>query len=275
MKKIKNFTVTAKAIKNKTSGLTKYGNYLNQKTHKNHVNTEIIPVHPKSGDLNKFIKKASLEALEADLNNQTKKKGGSPIQSYAVSYNFILPKQSIRPTEQQWRAIANDIVKNLKQELDVNLKSDHVYMNIHDQENPHLNLLVSKCFDGKRCREVDQKKLLSSLKNTFNRAVLKHCDYDFNEYVPENIGYGKRASNPWALEFKKALNQFKRLSDYVDQNNQKRIQSTENRVIKTLSNIDYSAAEKAIEEALKSKNKGFLESVERIKQKIIRNKKID
>ncbi|MCF9945330.1 hypothetical protein J7994_23710, partial [Vibrio parahaemolyticus] len=148
MSKIKNWTVTSEAVKNKTSGLIKYINYLNNPNIDKHANTEIKNIFKDHRKGSKFIKKCAEEAISLDLKNAENGKGGRPVDSYAVSFDFILPKNTIRPTEDQWKAIAKDIFKVVKSGVDGNLTQDHVYMNIHDQDNPHLNLVVSKIIDG-------------------------------------------------------------------------------------------------------------------------------
>ncbi|MDW2083919.1 hypothetical protein R7Z37_27760, partial [Vibrio sp. 1640] len=177
--KIKNWTVTSEAVKNKTSGLIKYINYLNNPNIDKHANTEIKNIFKDPDKASNFIKKCSEEAISLDLKNAENGKGGRPVESYAVSFDFILPKGTIRPTVEQWRAIAKDIYKVVKTGVDGNLTQDHVYMNIHDQDHPHLNLVVSKIIDGNRERKIDQKAILSKMKLQFNKSVLDHCDFDY------------------------------------------------------------------------------------------------
>ncbi|MBE3995239.1 hypothetical protein HJ131_22680, partial [Vibrio parahaemolyticus] len=153
--------------------------------------------------------------------------------------DFILPKNTIRPTEDQWKAIAKDIFKVVKSGVDGNLTQDHVYMNIHDQDNPHLNLVVSKIIDGKRERKIDQKAILSKMKLQFNKSVLDHCDFDYRDYVPQETNLGPRQKT-WQQDIKKlekAHKQLKMLCDYINENNHKRVNSTKNRMVKTLSQI--------------------------------------
>jgi type IV secretory pathway VirD2 relaxase len=239
MSKIKNWTVTSEAVKNKTSGLIKYINYLNNPNVDKHENTEIKNIFKDPDKGSKFIKKCSEEAISLDLKNAENGKGGRPVESYAVSFDFILPKNTIRPTEDQWKAIARDIYKVVKSSVDGNLTQDHVYMNIHDQDNPHLNLVVSKIIDGNRERKIDQKAILSKMKLQFNKSVLDHCDFDYKDYVPQETNLGPRQKT-WQLDIKKlekAHKQLKSLCEYINENNQKRINSTKNRMVKTLSQI--------------------------------------
>lgn len=239
MSKIKNWTVTSEAVKNKTSGLIKYINYLNNPNIDKHANTEIKNIFKDHRKGSKFIKKCAEEAISLDLKNAENGKGGRPVDSYAVSFDFILPKGTIRPTVEQWRAIAKDIFKVVKSGVDGNLTQDHVYMNIHDQDNPHLNLVVSKIIDGQRERKIDQKAILSKMKLQFNKSVLDHCGFDYRDYVPQETNLGPRQKT-WQLDIKKlekAHKQLKMLCDYINENNQKRVNSTKNRMVKTLSQI--------------------------------------
>lgn len=235
---IKNLTVTAKTIKKKTKGLIDYINYLNNEKAPSHKNTDIIHIY---GSENEFIKKCSQEAAELDLANQLKGKGGRPTEGLAISYNFILPKNSIRPTKEQWTEIARDLSKVLKENIDDRLGKNHVYMNVHDQNNPHLNMAVSKFIDGQRSRQVDQKSLLSKLKTEFNQSVLKHCDFDYRDYVPEEEKLGKRKQK-WAHDknqIQKALKQFENLVKHINENStQARINTSENRLAKTVAKIE-------------------------------------
>ena len=239
MSKIKNWTVTSEAVKNKTSGLIKYINYLNNPNIDKHENTEIKNIFKDPEKGSKFIKKCSEEAISLDLKNAENGKGGRPVESYAVSFDFILPKNTIRPTADQWKSIAKDIYKVVKSSVDNNLTQEHVYMNIHDQENPHLNLVVSKIIDGNRERKIDQKAILSKMKLQFNKSVLDHCDFDYKDYVPEQTNLGPR-KKAWQNDIKlleKAHNQLKSLFEYMNEHNQKRINSTKNRMVKTLNQI--------------------------------------
>lgn len=239
MSKIKNWTVTSEAVKNKTSGLIKYINYLNNPNIDKHANTEIKNIFKDHRKGSKFIKKCAEEAISLDLKNAENGKGGRPVDSYAVSFDFILPKNTIRPTVDQWKAIAKDIFKVVKSGVDGNLTQDHVYMNIHDQDNPHLNLVVSKIIDGQRERKIDQKAILSKMKLQFNKSVLEHCNFDYQDYVPQETNLGPRQKT-WQLDIKKlekAHKQLKMLCEYINENNQKRVNSTKNRMVKTLSQI--------------------------------------
>lgn len=240
MAKIKNWTVTSQSVKNKTSGLIEYMDYVNNPKHDNHLNTEVIDLYKNNNDKSsRFIKKCVDEAITLDLKNLENRKGGRPVESYAVSFDLTLPKNTIRPTKEQWIRIGKDVVSTIAKALDNKLTSEHVYMNVHDQINPHLNLMISKVIDGNRERKIDQKHVLNLIKQQFNKSVLEHCDFDYRDYVPESINLGKKKQK-WAYDLeqiKKAHKQFEALINYSNENNLKRVNSSKNRIIKTLSNV--------------------------------------
>lgn len=252
MANIKNWTVTSESVKGKATGLIKYVQYLNKPDHPNHENTDIWNIFPEEKQT-KFIKKCADEALTLDMKNHEKGKGGRPVESYAVSFDFILPPNTIRPTKDQWIAIAKDIYKVVRDGVDGELTQDHVYMNIHDQSNPHLNLVVSKVIDGERERKIDQKLILSKMKTQFNKSVLLHCNFDYMDYEPENIGLGKRKKRwQYAIEeenkiIQKCFNQFENLIKYSNQQNNKRVLSTQNRIVKSLSEMKEDNQEKVLD----------------------------
>lgn len=236
-KKITGFVVTSETIRNKARGLINYLNYLDDPNTPKHKNTEFITVY---GHPNEFIKKCQLEALEVDMANQKKGKGGRPTEGLAVSFDFTLPKNTIRPTQEQWKKIGKDLALTLKDNIDGKLKKNHIFMNVHDQSNPHLNMVVSKFMDGKRVRKVDQKALLSKLKSQYNKSVLQHCDFDYRDYEPEEIGLSKKRQKAWQLEQQQQerfLKQFDALVKYHNENNLNRVKTTENRMLKTLDKL--------------------------------------
>lgn len=244
MAKIKNWTVTSMAVKGKTSGLIKYINYLNNPNEESHIrkNTQIINIFNKNKE-SAFIKKCCEEAITLDMANQEKNLGGRPVESYAVSFDLVLPKNTIRPTTDQWKSIAKDIYKTIAGRTDGKLTQEHVYMNIHDQDNPHLNVVVSKILDGKRERKIDQKAMLNAIKMQFNKSVLEHCNFDYRDYIPVNENLGKRLED-WQFQqqkeskaIEKVFKQFEKLVDYVNESNEARINSTKNRIKKSMEQL--------------------------------------
>lgn len=275
-KQLKNFTVTARSVKSGQSGLISYLNYLNNQKTSSHSQTNIYAVHPSNADYSKFAKSAVSSAFELDLKNQ-KGKGGRPTASYAVSYCFSLPKNTIKPTPQEWKKISKEIVKVLREQVPEISKPEHLFINIHDQDNPHLNLVVQKVVNGQRLRKIDQRSLLSSFKTAFNQAVLKHCDFDYKDYQPKKIGLGKRKEG-WQLirsDMEKLMRQFDLLTKYINSQNEKRIKSTENRIIKTLNDKPENEElrehkQKLLDDLNKVNDPQFQDSLNRVRKKLKR-----
>jgi len=200
---IKNFTVTTQRVKGRSDGLIKYTNYLNNEKAPSHKNTKILDI---GGNYDVFLKNTILNTTKFDNEN---KKGGRKVESYAQSFNFILPPEVPNPTIEQWKLIYKDLVFKAKNTLEIkdNTTSKfamHCYANIHDQTNPHLNLLIPRIYDKERLHKLDQKNLLSELKKEFNRSVMQHCNIDFKSYKPTQQNVGKRRKK-WQLEQEQSI----------------------------------------------------------------------
>jgi hypothetical protein len=189
---IKNWTVTTQRIKNKSEGLSEYTSYLVSAKHKNHKNTEVVAIFNK--DHNKFLNNTINEVIEFDANN---KKGGRKVESYAQSFNFILPPPH-KPSADQWKKIAIDLVQTIHKELDikgdVSKFGNACFINLHDQANPHLNMLVPRIFSNERLADLDRKNVLAKLKLQFNQSVMKHCEIDHTHHKPLRSNVGPRKS---------------------------------------------------------------------------------
>ena len=258
MSKLKNLTVTAKTIKQKSSGLISYGNYLINKKTDSHKETNIIPIF---NNFESFVTHATNEALKVDLKNAEARKGGRPVDGYAVSFNLTLPRNTIRPTPEQWKLIAQDVMRAVKKEIPGLSKQDF-FINVHDQSNPHLNILVSKIIDGQRNREIDQKKILSVMKNIYSISVLKHCNFDYQNYNPLNTDLGSRKPK-WQIEKNKFYDQIDALLKYIAEGNTIRTKSTENRIIKTVLQTGWEAYEEDFKKLLNGAKIGGNHDLER------------
>lgn len=201
MSGISNWTVTSERISGKSNGTADYASYLVSAKHKNHKNTTIIPLF--NSNIDSFIQKTICNTIAFDGKNE---KGGRKVESYSQSFNFILPPP-IKPTPEQWKKISADIIKSAHLSLeikdDVNEFLKYIFVNIHDQSNPHLNLLIPRIYKDERLRKVDQKKIIIDLKRQFNLSVLKHCEIDFKEYKPQKQKIGKRRAK-WQMDQDKA-----------------------------------------------------------------------
>jgi len=196
---IKNFTVISKRVKDKSDGLITYMNYLKSEKAANHKDTTILELPKANAD--DFLKKTIINTVNFDNNN---KKGGRKVESYAQSFNFVLPPTISNPTIDQWRLIYRDILKTAKASLGLEAEStstfaEHCFANIHDQKNPHLNLLIPRIYKDQRLEKLDQRKLIVDLKKSFNSAVLLHCNIDYKKYKPTNENVGKRREK-WQIE---------------------------------------------------------------------------
>lgn len=199
---LKNFVVTTQRVKSKSDGLISYVNYLDNEKAPSHKNTKIINFGSASDD---FLKNTIINTVNFDNNN---KKGGRKVESLAQSFNFILPPKVENPTENQWKLIFKDLLLKAKNTLEIEGKTadfaKSCYVNIHDQKNPHLNLLIPRIYDDKRIHALDQKNLLIQLKKEFNRSVLQHCNIDFKAYKPDQQNVGRRRKK-WQLEQEQSI----------------------------------------------------------------------
>jgi hypothetical protein len=214
MSGIKNFTVVAQSVKKKEDGLIAYVKYLTDENVPSHKNTTIYPVFKNVADNGtKFLDETILEVAKAN-----KASSGREYSNYAQSFDFVLPK-TIKPTPEQWKSITRDIIKVIHQELfmqepepipdpetgkvkkNLNFKGsipaankfvEKTFCIIHDQKNPHLNLLIPTIYDGERLQRLDRKRLTNEIKKQFNLSVLNHCKMDYKAYKPENVKLGRR-----------------------------------------------------------------------------------
>lgn len=199
---IKNFTVTTQRVKDKADGLIGYANYLNNEKAPSHKNTKILHIGNNFDD---FLKNTIINTMNFDNDN---KKGGRKVESYAQSFNFILPPDVPNPSLDQWKLIYRDLILKAKDTLEIKGGNKsfarNCYANIHDQANPHLNLLIPRIYDKERLHTLDQKKLLGELKKEFNRSVMQHCNIDFKSYKPNQQNVGKRRKK-WQLEQEQSI----------------------------------------------------------------------
>lgn len=206
---IKNWFVRSERLKDKHNGLIRYSKYLISAEHANHKNTDkIIPVY---GNIENFIRTCSNEAVSLDLEN-SQKKGGRPVQSYAQSFVFSLPDTVAKPTPEQWKSITSDILKELAKKLEIDIKDfkGRVFANVHDQANPHLNLVVSRVINGKALKTLDQKGTIGIAKKAFNASTLARCGLDVSGYEPFETNRGPHLAK-WQLQQRdseEALKQF-------------------------------------------------------------------
>ena len=182
---MKNWTVISQPIKQSARGLASYLNYLINAEHKNHKNkTKIIPVF---GVTDKLYKRIIYSVAERDLERSKKRKGGRSISSYAQSYVFTLPENLPKhPTLSDWKYISVELLKTIQAFTGVSSEElkKNIFINIHDQKNPHLNLVVSKVMDKSVKTELQKKSIVTALKKTFNFAVMQTIKLSPEDYKP-------------------------------------------------------------------------------------------
>jgi len=123
------------------------------------------------------------------------------MQSYAQSFVFSLPPSVIKPTPEQWKSITSDILKELAKKLDIDINDfkGRVFANVHDQDNPHLNLVVSRVVQGKALKALDQKGTIGVAKKAFNASTLARCGLDVSAYEPLQTNVGPHLAK-WQLQ---------------------------------------------------------------------------
>ena len=197
--KIDNWFVRSERVKDKHVGLIRYCKYLINELHKNHSGKcKIIPM---LGNTDDFIRVVSSKAVNLDLEN-SRKKGGRPVQSYAQSFVFSLPPSIKKPTPNEWKLITVDIIKQMAKylKLDVQDLNGCVFANVHDQDNPHLNLLISRVIKGKAQSTIDQKGIIGLVKKVFTASTLTRCGLDVSGYEPLQTNLGKRQTKWQVIE---------------------------------------------------------------------------
>jgi hypothetical protein len=182
---MKNWCVISKPIKEQSKGLSAYLTYLVNAEHSNHKSkTKIVSV---LGNIDKLYKKIIYSVAERDLTRSKKRKGGRPCQSYAQSYVFTLPENlPMHPTYSDWRYISVELLKTIQAFTGASSEElkNNVFINFHDQKNPHLNIVVSKVMHKSVQTVLQKKSIVTALKKTFNFAVLAAIKLSPDDYTP-------------------------------------------------------------------------------------------
>ncbi|ASJ37523.1 hypothetical protein TI24_07840 [Vibrio vulnificus] len=181
---IKNWFVRSEAITDKALGAVRYARYLTDENHPNHrKKTTINNIHGRPVDIALIAIK---EAYNADLLNAKKQKGGRPTSSYLQSFVFSLPAD-VELNNEQWKNISKALIKDLADRFNVSTKQLLKYSSLvlHKQNNPHLNLIVSRTMDGQSFQQaLTRPSTTNLLKASFNRELIK-CGYDYQDYKPK------------------------------------------------------------------------------------------
>ncbi|HBN6182381.1 hypothetical protein [Vibrio parahaemolyticus] len=237
---IKNWFVRSEPIKNKEQGALAYAHYLQDENHPNHKNRTTVQVlhnQPVQTALN-----AIDQAYLLDKNNAKAQKGGRPTSSYMQSFVFSVP-ETTKLTKKQWTGISKALIRELAIRLDI--PADTLLKNcslvLHHQKNPHLNMIVSRGFDGRSFQQqLTRPSTTNLLKRTFNKAML-NCGYSFEDYQPKNKP-NKKLKRWQELDYKekainKAKKQLEKLIQASQSNDTKNINRQTNRLNKTIDQL--------------------------------------
>lgn len=200
---MKNFVVITQPIKEQAKGLTTYLSYLVSSKHKSHRDkTRIVPIH---NTIKKLINNCIEQITDRNLERKKEKKGGRDISSYAQSFVFSLPPD-IYLNDEQWKQVSMSVFCDLADYLNLSKTtlSKNCFINLHDQENQHINLVVSKVIDGTVCKDIQKKAVLAMLKQSFNCAVLKTANINHLTYNPKT-SRAKRYTNSFYQENKEII----------------------------------------------------------------------
>lgn len=74
-------------------------------------------------------------------------------------------------------------------------------MNVHNQSNPHLNIIIPAVYGGERLKRADQPATLLAIKNTFSKQALLVAGIDYEKYEPKETNVGKQSK--WQIEQKR------------------------------------------------------------------------
>ena len=186
--------------------------YLKNVEHKNHKGKteEIWSMFGRSKNV---LRLAVIEGANKDCVNGLRGKGGRPIDTLMHSFVFSLPDTVPRPTKEQWKAITKDIMYGLSDFLDVDPKelSRRSFSNVHNEQKPHLNLVVGRIWNGEIKNKIKQRAVLVQLKRNFNKAVLTHLGVSHLDYNPKENNLGNM--NKWQWEQRNAKQQQQKIQD--------------------------------------------------------------
>jgi cell division protein ZapA (FtsZ GTPase activity inhibitor) len=123
-----------------------------------------------------------------------------------------LPQSVQKPTPEQWKSITNDILKELAKKLgiEVNDFKGKIFANVHEQDNPHLNLVVSRIINGRSLKALDQKGTIGVVKAAFTASTLARCGLDVSAYKPLQTNLGPRQEK-WQIQQKEAEKALKKV----------------------------------------------------------------
>lgn len=251
-KRAKNFFVRSESVGNGSKGFMSYVEYLCDENHPNHTNkSKIINL---KGDRDTFVNNVTLDTMDRERAVIRANKGGRPISSYAQSFVISLPGNFVQPSIEQWKKIAADMIKTISAKIGVSPKKviQNSFINIHDQTNPHLNIVTGKIFDEKSYnKELTRPSTSNALKRDIKRSVLVHTGKNLDDYVtvlPSGTTRGKRwdelkkkeefLNSEYHRYLERLVTLSRLFNEYMDEIDEKLLFEKENKIKKEITSIN-------------------------------------
>ncbi len=190
---IKNYFVRGESIKNEEKGVINFFRYLQDSNHKNHKGKteKIYTIHENKNFLNKVCMSAAQHNLSKKLKGR---RGGRTNKHFAHSFCFS-PPEGVKLSKTEMNELSRRIIKVLSEYAGISSKEllENTFINVHEQDNTHLNILTGKILGGK---SIDWGKLSLShtLKLLFNVFLLEFKGLDVKEHQPKNKKKGYKSN---------------------------------------------------------------------------------
>ena len=179
---IKNFFVRGEKLKHGINGV-KHAAYLINKNHPSHSNTKIVEIW---NDCDTWMEN-TIRSVAIHNERKAFGKGGRPTTTLGHSFVFSLPKGSEKPSISQWKLILKSIYSSLSKSCKVNIKNlvDNSYIVLHDQDNPHIHILICGVTENKTINQfLSNKNTMERLKSAFNNSCLSTLKLNNKTYTP-------------------------------------------------------------------------------------------
>lgn len=178
---LKNYTVKVKNVKK--VALRNYINYLNSEKHQNHTETKIFN---ENNDIN-YYKNEIFKFSNNEENYKLNGKGGRKCSIISKSITFNIPPY-YKCSQTQLNTIKKDILTSivmLYSQNGIEISYNDLYAVIHDQNNPHIHLLVPTLTQsGENIRFITRKLFILELKKIFTKTVDKVLNVSYRDYIP-------------------------------------------------------------------------------------------
>lgn len=257
---LKNWTVVTESAK----CVIARERYLNDKQHKNHINTEqIINIYGSENQSLNMLRNCERYKLAI----AKKRRGGRP-PTAAIEFVFSLPK-SICPSSDEWRLILNIVINNLSDSLNIESRklASIVRAVVHRQNQntkikgsgDHMHVLVGKFTDDLTyLRNLQRKSTTRLMKQSFNFAMLDVMGISHQSYQLDKdyIGEAKKRAPTWKVKsarkadqiseqkkrLKRIISQAKKWLEAYEVNNVKQMNRQYNRLNKELDELGLDSA---------------------------------